>query len=71
MQSLPPTMSTQLKTQLLASKNIAQRNSRKVLPHVNKEGAADEDWLPDDASAQDILSSVPVYDAQALFALLS
>ena len=33
--------------------------------HVNKEGAADDDWLPDNASTQDILSSVPVYDAQA------
>jgi hypothetical protein len=31
-----------------------------------KKGAAEHDhWLPDDASAEEILASVPVYDAQA------
>ena len=30
-----------------------------------KSAAKHDDWLPDDASAQGILASVPAYDAQA------
>jgi len=43
----------------------AEKFNTGAAEHDDKEGAADDDWLPDDASAQDILSSVPVYDAQA------
>ena len=43
----------------------AEKFNTGAAEHDNKEGAADDDWLPEDASAQDILSSVPVYDAQA------
>ena len=43
----------------------AEKFNTGAAEHDNREGAADDDWLPDDASAQDILSSVPVYDARA------
>ena len=43
----------------------AEKFKKSAAEHVNKEGAAADDWLPDDASAQDILLSVPVYNAQA------
>ena len=46
-------------------KYYAEKFNKGAAEHDNNEGDADDDWLPDDASAQDILSSVPVYDAQA------
>ena len=46
-------------------KYCAEKFNTGAAEHDNKEGAANDDWLPDDESAQDILLSVPVYDAQA------